>query len=113
MCSKQNRRFKSKRVQHDYRNKWIKSIKKHVPCKYKCKFDGRDCNSNQNWNNDKRLCECKKHNMWKKDYIWNPATYSWKNGKYLAIIIVDWVITCDEINDAKTKILPTNFNEKK
>ena len=28
MCSKQNRRFKSKRFQHDYRNKSIKNINK-------------------------------------------------------------------------------------
>ena len=27
MCSKQNRRFKSKSVQHDYRNTWIENIK--------------------------------------------------------------------------------------
>ena len=27
MCSQQNRRFKSKSVQHDYRNKWIENIK--------------------------------------------------------------------------------------
>ena len=26
MCSTQNRRFKSKHVQHNYRNKWIKNI---------------------------------------------------------------------------------------
>ena len=26
MCSKQNRRFKSKHVQHDYRNKWIENL---------------------------------------------------------------------------------------
>ena len=28
MCSKQNRRFKSKRFQHDYRKKWIENINK-------------------------------------------------------------------------------------
>ena len=36
-----------------------KTLKKHISCKYKCKFDGRKCNSNQNWNNDKCHCECK------------------------------------------------------
>ena len=30
MCPKQNRRFKSKRVQHDYRNKSIKKLTKHI-----------------------------------------------------------------------------------
>ena len=39
----------------------------------------------------------------KKDYIWNPATCSCKNGKYLGSIIDDSVITCDEIIDADTE----------
>ena len=26
---------------------------------FKCKLDGRKCNSNQEWNNDKRQFECK------------------------------------------------------
>ena len=42
----------------------------------------------------------------------NPATCSCENGKYLASIIYDLVITCDEIMDAETKSIPTNFNEK-
>ena len=45
-----------------------------------------------------------------KGYIWNPATRSSKNGKYLATIIDDSVITWDEIIE-KTKTVPTNFNE--
>ena len=40
MCSKQNRRFKYKLVQHDHRNKRIKKIAKHISCKCKCQFDG-------------------------------------------------------------------------
>ena len=43
----------------------------------------------------------------KKDYVWNPATCNYENGKYLASII-DKLI-CDEIIDVKKK---TNFNEK-
>ena len=39
----------------------------------------------------------------KKDYIWNPATCSCKNGKYLGSITDDSVITCDEIIDADTE----------
>ena len=41
MSSKQNRKFKSKRVQHDNRNKWIKNINKAyiISCKCKGKFD--------------------------------------------------------------------------
>ena len=34
--------------------------------------------------------------MW-KDYIWNPAKWSYENSNYLASIIDDSVITCDEI----------------
>ena len=60
----------------------------------------------------------KKH-ICKKKYIWNPATCSCKNGKYLASIMDDSAITCDEIidmkaklNDKETKTVQTNFNEK-
>ena len=33
-----------------------KTLTKHISCKCKCKFDGRNCNSDQWWNNDK--CQC-------------------------------------------------------
>ena len=65
----------------------------------------------------------------KKDYIWNPAKYSYENGKYLANIVDDdAVIRCGEIIDAdaepksydkaksfgeETKAISTNFNGKK
>ena len=45
----------------------------------------------------------------KKNYIWNPPPCSCKNGKYLASIIDDSVITCDEITE-KTKNMSKNFN---
>ena len=55
--------------------------------------------------------------MW-KDYIWNPTTCSCQNGKYLANIMADSVITCDEIidvkaksNDEETKTFSKNVNE--
>ena len=50
--------------------------------------------------------------MYEKDYIWNPTTCSCENGKYLASIIDDSVITCDEIIE-ETNSIPTNFDEKK
>ena len=60
---------------------------------------------------EKHICE--------KDYIWNPATCSCKNGKYLASIIDNSVITCDEIidtesksNNKETKTVSTNFSTK-
>ena len=61
-----------------------KTLTKHISCKCKCKFDERECSSNQRWNNGKCWCECKKRHICEKDYIWNPATCSYKNGKYLA-----------------------------
>ena len=53
--------------------------------------------------------------MW-KDYDWNPATRNCENGKYLANIIDDSAIICDEVIkscDEEIKPIPTNFNEKK
>ena len=90
----------------------LKTLTKHISWDCKCKFDGRKCNSNQKWNNDKCQCECKKHHISEKVYIWNPATCSCKNGKYLANIIDNSVITCDEIMDAETKAVTTNFNKE-
>ena len=46
--------------------------------------------------------------IYEKDYTWNPATCICENGRCLASIIDDLVITCDEIIDAED----TNFNEK-
>ena len=86
---------------------WINesiTLTKYISCKCKCKFDGRKCNSYQKWNNDKCRCECKKHHIWEKYYIWNPATYSFKNGKYLASVVDDSVITCDEIINADVEV---------
>ena len=34
-------------------------VTKHVSCKCECNFDNKKCYSNQKWNNDKCLCECK------------------------------------------------------
>ena len=33
-----------------------KILKKNKSCKCKCKFDGKKCNSNQKWNNNKFWC---------------------------------------------------------
>ena len=46
-----------------------------------------------------------------KDYIWNPATCGCENGKYLASIMDDSAITCDEIIESYDE--ETNFTEKK
>ena len=64
--------------------------------------------------------EGKKHHICEKEYIRNRAICSCQNGKYLANIMDDSVITCDEIIDKKakpcneeTKTISRNFNEKK
>ena len=51
-----------------------KTLAKHILRKCKCRFDGRKCNSNQWWNNDKCRCKCKKHHVCEKNYVWNPTT---------------------------------------
>ena len=48
----------------------------------------------------------------KKYYIWNPGTCSCENGRYLASIMDDWVMTCDKIFEEETKTVTANFNEK-
>ena len=50
----------------------LKILGKHISCKCECMFDGRKCNSNQKWNNNKCRCECKnlkKHHVCKKKYF--------------------------------------------
>ena len=51
-------------------------------------------------------------NIYKKDHIWNPSTCSSENGRCLASIVDDSVITCDEIIEEETKTVAGNFNEK-
>ena len=94
--------------------KETKKITKHISCECKYKFDVRKCNSNQKWNNDKCRCECKnprKHHVCRKKFFFNPATCSCINSKYLASIIDNSVIMCDEIIE-ETKTATTNFNKK-
>ena len=82
----------------------------HISCESKCKFDERNCNSDQWWNNDKYRCECKKYPICKIDYIWNASTCICEYEKYLVSIIDDSVITFDEIIE---ETFPTNLSEKK
>ena len=70
---------------------------KHTSCEYKCKLDGRNCNSDQWWNNAKCGRECRKCHVCEKDYVWNPATCNCQKGKDLASIMDDSEIMCDEI----------------
>ena len=73
-------------------------------CECKCRFDDGKCNLNQKWNNDKRWCECKhlkKYHACEKDYIWNLATCSCGNGKYVGSFIDNSLIMRDEIIEEK------------
>ena len=72
-----------------------KMLTKHIPCECKCRFDGRICNSDQSWNNNKCRYGCKKRHVCEKDYFWNTATCNCENGKYLASIMDDSAIICD------------------
>ena len=88
-----------------------KTLTKHISCKCKCRFDGRKCNSDYWWNKDKCRCDCKKHHLWEKDYVLNSATCNCENGKYLASIIDNSGIMCNEVIESYNE--ETNFNEKK
>ena len=49
----------------------LKKLAKPVSCGCDCKFDGRKCNPNQKWNNDKCRYEgknLKEHHVYEKDY---------------------------------------------
>ena len=68
----------------------LKTLRKHILCKYKCKFHDSKCNLNQKWQNEKFRYACKnwkEHHVCEKDYIWNPATCNCENGNYLGRII--------------------------
>ena len=75
-------------------------------CKYKCKFDRRKCNSNQKLNNGKCWRECKKHHIFKKDYTWNPATFSCKNE-------ICWHVNTWDEAIKQAKAVARNYNEIK
>ena len=85
----------------------MKTLTKDISWECKCKVYGTKCKSNQWCNNDEYWCECKKHDIYEKDYVWNPSTCNCENGKYLASIMDE--IICDETIYVKE----TNFNEKK
>ena len=42
-------------------------------------LNGRKCNSDHRWSNNKSRCECKKHHVREKNVL-NPSKCSCKNG---------------------------------
>ena len=93
-----------------------KTSTKDMSCECKCRFDVTKWNWNQWWNNNKYRCECKKNQVCKKDYVWNPAKYNCESGKYLASIMHDSTIICNELiklYEEKMKIIPSHSHDKK
>ena len=91
----------------------LKKLTNHISYECECKFDETKCKLNQWRNNDKCLCECKNHHIREKEYAWNPCTCICESGKYLASIMDDPVITCDEVIELyheEIKTILTNFN---
>ena len=79
-----------------------KTLTKHNLCDCKHKFDGRKCNLNQNWSNDKCRCECKnsrKDRVCKEYYVWNTIICDYEVVEYLNYYAYiksnDSVIACD------------------
>ena len=58
-----------------------KTLKNYILCEDECKFNGRECKSDQWWNNDKGWSECKKRQVCEKIYVWNPAKCSYEDEK--------------------------------
>ena len=54
----------------------------------------------------------KKNHVYKKYYIWNPATYSCENRQYIASIVKNSVIMCDETTK-ETKTVPKKLFQQK
>ena len=75
----------------------LKTLTKNISWECKCRFDGRN---GIQINGRITIKNVKKKNLCEKDYTWNSFTCSCENGKYLANIIDNSVITCDEIKDA-------------
>ena len=63
-------------------------------------------------NKDKWWCECKKSHACEKEYVCNRPTCNCKNGKYLASILDDSAIICDDVIDADAKLRPTDNDDE-
>ena len=64
--------------------------------------------------NNKFWCGCKKYHICDIDYVWNPATFSCENWKYLASVMNDSAIICDEVikpYDGEIQTMRTKFNK--
>ena len=93
MSSKQNRSFKSKCFQHVYRNKWIKNINMyHAGVNVILVVANVTQIKRETTINISVSVKIWKNITCAKNYIWNPATCSYENGKYVASTIDDSVL---------------------
>ena len=90
-----------------------KTLTRHISCKCKYRVDGRKHNSDWWWNNNKCHCGRKKRHVCEKDYVWDPSTCNCQNGNYLASIMDDSMVICDEVIDADTDVEAKSNNEAK
>ena len=82
-----------------------KTSTKRTSCECECGFGGRQCNSDQWWNNGNCRCECKKRHVCER-----LCLKSCENGKYLESFLDNSTIVCDEVKELYNE--ETNFNEK-
>ena len=87
----------------------------HISCDFKCKFNSTTCNSNQKWNNKSCQFECKNYRKNKKDYSWNPSTFTCEKSKDLKRIADASVtefnkirIVMDNVSTRKADTIATN-----
>ena len=74
MCSKQHERFKSKRFQYDYRNKWIKNINKAYTTNVNLMVENVILIENLiTIHAVVSVKNAKDYHAHKKDYIWSPT----------------------------------------
>ena len=89
----------------------LKTLTKDISDECKCKFDGTNViltNGGITINVDVSV----KNIICEKDYVWNTAKCICENGKYLASIMDDSVITCDEVIESYDEEIKTILNEK-
>ena len=66
MCSKQIENLNLSMFNMITKVNQPKASRKHISCECQCRFDGRKCNSDEWWENDKCQCEFKKRHVCKK-----------------------------------------------
>ena len=74
-----------------------------------------NCNTINNLSNRVCISNITEDLIREKDHVWDPVTCNCENGKYLASIMDDSVITCDELIEPyneEIKPIPTNFKKK-